>query len=291
MPGGAELLVGGDSVTAAEQPGGRTGARRTRGGKRGSWSSRAGSIAGITSLGLGIALWELLGRTVWKDSLWVQPFSQVVTRFRELWSEGRIQPDLIASAKAYSVGLAIAIVAGLLLGLATAASKFLNDCFEPYLSIWNATPTVALAPLIILVFGLGTTSRVVVVVLVTTIPVILNTRSGISTTDRKLIEMTSSFGGSRWQVYRHVSLPNAFPHVLTGIRLAASYGFIAIVVGELYTGRAGIGVMIRRASERFDTAALYVGVGLLGIGGCFVTYFLRWLERRLAPWRARQLDD
>jgi NitT/TauT family transport system permease protein len=147
-----------------------------------------------------------------------------------------------------------------------------------------ATPIVAVSPLFILWFGIGIWSKVAVVISLVVFPVIINTEVGIRSTDRQLIEAVRSFGATPMQIFRKVSLPAATPFILAGIRLGVGRGLIAVVVGELFGSRAGLGFLIIQSAEVFDMPQLFAGIIVLASTGILLTAAFRALEQVLVPW-------
>jgi len=257
-------------------------------------SSRTGILAGLAanrsqltavlSLVLGAALWEIAGRWL-LNPLFLPPLSAIWVRFLELVQDGQLGRDIAASSQAYLLGLGTAILVGVSVGVAMAASGFIRDLCDPWVAILNATPTIALAPLFIVMFGLGIESKVAVCAIVMVFPILVNTYAGFTNTDEQLVEVARAYSANGRQVYVKVKLPMALPYLIAGLRLAAAHGLVGVVVSELFGARAGIGLLILNSAETFDSRALFVGIIILGVAGVTVTYALLWAERRLARWR------
>ena len=241
------------------------------------------------SLALGAALWEIAGRWL-VNPLFLPPLSAIGERFFQLAADGRLGRDIVASSQAYLLGLATAIIVGVGVGVAMAASRLVRDMCDPWVAILNATPTIALAPLLIVVLGLGIESKVAVCAIVMVFPILVNTYAGFSNTDEQLVEAARAYSATARQVYTKVKLPMAVPYLIAGLRLAAAHGLVGVVVSELFGARAGIGLLILNSAETFDSRALFVGIIILGIAGVTVTYTLLWLERRFARWRLEEGD-
>lgn len=257
------------------------------------WSTRLRKTRvlrrGLSSLLLGALLWELVGR-VWANPLFFPPLSDIWTRFLELAASGELVEDIAASGQEYVLGLLLAIVVGTSIGVLMAASRFMRDILDPWVSALYATPVLALAPLFILIFGLGISSKVAVVFLVMVFPILINTMTGFSSTDQQLVEAARSFSANARQVYLMVKLPMALPFLVAGLRLAASHGLVGIVVAEFFGARQGIGLMIEESAQTFDTRALFVGIFVLGLTGVAITYGLMAVERRLSRWRLQESE-
>lgn len=272
----AEPIVA-DQLDAAKRQSGAPRSPVTRWLRNHVWA--VGSIFG------GLALWEIVARWIVNSKLFLAAPSQVVLAIFGLSATGELEKHIIISSQEFILGYVIACVLGVALGLAMATSKPAKQALQPWVSGLYATPTVALAPLFILWFGVGMLSKVVVVAVLVLFPVAINTEAGLLTTSRQLIETVRSFGANSRQVFMKVSLPSALPFIFAGFRLGIGRGLIGVVVGELFGARAGLGQLISEASETFNMPDLFAGVTLLAIAGIALTSGFTWLERRLLPWR------
>lgn len=242
------------------------------------------ALAWASLLG-GLLLWELAGRLVVKNPLFLATPSETLLALLRLWQNGQLQKHAWVSAQEFLIGFLIASIIGILLGLVIAAFENVAAVLNPWVSGVYATPIVAVAPLLILWFGIGVWSKVAVVVSLVVFPVIINTEAGIRATDRQLIEVVRSFGATQVQIFRKVSLPSALPFILAGLRLGIGRGLIGVVVGELFGARAGLGFLITQAAEVFNMPQLFAGVVVLAVAGIVLTGLFQTIERRLVPWR------
>jgi NitT/TauT family transport system permease protein len=245
----------------------------------------------IASVLAAIIIWELAARYLIDNPLFLSPLSSVAVRGVELWSEGELQEDMWVSFVEFACGFAAAVFVGLGFGVIMAASRIARDFFDPWMSLLYATPILALGPLFILWFGIGVVSKIAVIFLVAMFPILVNSYVGLTTTDPTLIEVARSLGASGPQIYVKVRLPAALPYILAGLRLGTARALVGVVVAEMFGARAGLGFLILASAQRFDTAALFVGVFILAIAGVISVEFLKWLEARLAPWRLGDAEE
>jgi NitT/TauT family transport system permease protein len=238
-----------------------------------------------------IAGWEAIGRYGTSTDLFFAPLSAIVMAGVKLWQSGDLQADIAASFQAFGYGMLIATAVGVVLGILIAVNQAVRDYVDPYVSALYATPLVAVAPLVILWFGLGVVSKVAVVFITAVFPVLINTSVGIRQTDANLIEVAHSFGATRAQVIRKVLVPSSVPFVIAGIRLAVGRGIVGVVVGELFGAQAGLGYLIFVSGQTFDVASLFVGVLLLAFAGVGLTALVHWIEGRIAKWHRFALDE
>ncbi|MDO9413286.1 MAG: ABC transporter permease [Pseudolabrys sp.] len=244
------------------------------------WTSAVSIVAGLL-------MWELAGRFIVKKALFLTTPSQIVVEMWRLTASGQLKQHLYVSGIEFGTGLAIAIVLGIAIGFLMATNKYAKRALGPWVSALYATPTVAISPLIILWAGIDIWSKVIVVVINSVFPMIINTEAGLRSTDRQLIEAARCFGASRLQVFWKVLLPSATPFLLAGVKLAVGRGLVAVVVAELFGSRAGLGFLLAQASDAFNMPLLFVSVTILAVTGMALTGLIGGLERYFLPWRAK----
>jgi len=247
--------------------------------------ARIGSLTAIVSIVSGLLLWELIARFIVNDKLFLVAPSAIVVRFGDLWATGDLQRHIIASGLEFVLGMGIAAVVGVAAGLLLATNAPLRSAFTPWVTAIYSTPTVALAPLLILWFGLGLVSHTFVVFLVAVFPVLVNTQTGIENADGHLTETARAFGASRRQVFTKVLLPGAVPYIVAGLRLGIGRAVVGVVVAELFGAKAGLGFLITVSSQTFDMGGLFVAVLILAVAGVCSSEGIKLIERRIAPWR------
>ena len=240
---------------------------------------------GIGSVVGGLALWEFVSRFIVGSKLFLAAPSQVAVALVNLAGTGELGKHIYIRGLEFLIGYVVACVLGILLGLSMAQSPAAKQALQPWVSGLYATPTVALAPLFILWFGIGILSKVVVVAVLVIFPVVINTEAGLRTTSVQLVETVRSFGANARQIFFKVSLPSALPFIFAGLKLGIGRGLIGVVVAELFGSRAGLGQLISQSAETFNMPALFAGVAILAAAGIAMTSGFGWLERRLLPWR------
>ncbi len=244
------------------------------------------TIHTVLTVLLGAALWQFAAARA--STLILVPLQDIGGALVGQAQDGMLWTDLLASSSGFALGLLLASVAGILVGIAMATSRVVFDFLDPWVSALYSTPLIALAPLFIIVFGIGLQAKVAVVITLAIFPVIINTTAGIRTTDPKLIETARSFGAGRLQILRKVMLPWSLPFILTGLRLAVGRALIGVVVAEFFGSVNGLGHSVFVASQNFDTANVWAGVFMLALIGTLLIRFMYWVERKIAPWRAEE---
>ena len=252
------------------------------------YHEHASTVRGLLSLLVVGGVWEIAGRSG-RWPLVLAPISEIWVKFLQLATSGELMRHVLVSLNEFIVGFAIAAVLGICLGIAIASSDTVRDFVDPWVSAVYATPTVALAPLFIFIFGIDAPSKMAVVFLLAIFPIVINTSTGMRSTDRVYIDAARSFCANRTQIFTKVLIPSALPFIVAGLRLGIGRGLVGVVIGEFIGARAGLGYLIFRSSQAFQIDAMWVGVFLLAGTGVLAVIVLQSVERRMAPWRQFEL--
>ena len=243
-------------------------------------------ILGGVAVAVFLIIWELVGNTFqWINPMFMSAPSLIWNAAVQLFSSGEIFNDLYISGTelfwGYFLSAAVAIPFGIMIGWYKRASYI----FDPFVNAMNATPRVALLPLVIIWLGIGILSKVGIIFLGAVFPMLINTRDGVKTTPVHLLTAARSFGASEWLVFKTVVLPSTVPFILTGLRLGLGRAIVGVMVGELYAATAGIGFMITVAGATFQTDKVFVGVLIFALTGMIGMELLTKVERRFDKWR------
>ncbi len=241
-------------------------------------------LRGTLSILGGLAIWEIVSRFVVNNALFLASPLQIIGAIIRLTETGELQHHIAVSGLEFVLGYVIGSLLGIALGVAMAMRLGVKQVMQPWVSGLYATPTIALAPLFILWFGIGIWSKVIVVVTLVVFPVAINTEAGIRTTSERLVEMLRSFGATPRQIFWKLSLPSATPFVLAGLKLGIGRGLIGVVVGELFGSRAGLGRLISQSADSFNMPELFAGVVVLAVSGIVMIAGFSWLETKLVAW-------
>ena len=259
-------------------------------------------LIGLAVLCALLLMWEGLMRGWWADLLspligasadklrirriFISAPSLVAAQAWHLYIEtGEIWQHLAVSALELGLGLGLAIAVGIPFGLVTGWYRRLTYAAAPFLTVLNATPQVALLPLLVIWIGTGYAIRIAIIFLLAVLPIAIAAQSAVRTTDQRLVRLSASFGASQARLFSSIILPASLPFLIGGLRLGIGRAMIGIVVGELYGSASGLGLMINRAGSLFQTDTVFVGVLTLIAVGLALTEVLRRIERRLDIWR------
>jgi ABC-type nitrate/sulfonate/bicarbonate transport system permease component len=245
-------------------------------------------ILGSISVVLFLVLWELVGNTLQLiNPMFMSAPSLIWKAAVQLFGSGEIWNDLRVSGTELVGGYLLAVFFAIPFGIMTGWYKRMSAIFDPFINAMNATPRVALLPLVIIWLGIGILSKVGIIFLGAVFPMLINTRDGVKTTPQNLLNAARSFGASEWMVFKSVVLPSTVCFILTGLRLGVGRAIVGVMVGELYAATAGIGFMITVAGATFQTDKVFVGVLIFAISGMFLVELLNRIERRFGNWRPK----
>ena len=245
-------------------------------------------ILGTSAVVAFLTVWELIGSTFQLiNPMFMSAPSLIWKAAVQMFASGEIYNDLYVSGLEFAWGYSLSVIVGIPFGIAIGWYRKMAYTFDPFVNAMNATPRVALLPLIIIWLGIGILSKIGIIFLGAVFPLMINTRDGVKTTPHNLLNAARSFGASEWQIFRSVVLPSTVPFILTGLRLAVGRALIGVMVGELYAATAGIGFMITVAGATFQTDKVFVGVLIFAITGMIATEVLDKLEHRFDKWRPK----
>ncbi|HKA35140.1 MAG TPA: ABC transporter permease [Candidatus Binatia bacterium] len=241
------------------------------------------TVVRLLSLAVVLLLWEFYGRRV-NPILFTYP-TAIARAFFELVASGELASYMRESLLVLLYATVLSIVAGVLLGVLMGRFSMVEWATDMYVSALYSTPMVAVVPLIVLWFGFKVPAKVIIVFLFMVFPVLLNTYEGVKNVDRNLQEVARSFCSSERQLWRHLIIPSAVPFIVAGIRLAIGRGLVGMIIAEFYTSITGLGYMIVRYANAFETDKLFVPIVVVMILGVGLMWLAKWIEVRIAPWR------
>jgi ABC-type nitrate/sulfonate/bicarbonate transport system permease component len=259
---------------------------------------RTSRMIAVYSVVVGVALWQLgyeaLARTHYLEFYAIHHFLasplQVIRTFGELYHSGELLRHSYFSLLEFVYGFVLAIIVGIPIGFLMATQKKVNYYLDPWVSCIYATPRVALAPIIVVWFGLGILPNSLVVFLGAVFPILLNTYTGIKSVRQNLIEVVQAFGGSSLQIFFKVMIPDAVPAIVTGLRLAVGRAVIGVVVAEWFGAEAGLGYMVYFYAQLFQPGPVFVGMVMLVVFGMLSFAILGKVQAWISPWYSIQLQ-
>jgi sulfonate transport system permease protein len=226
--------------------------------------------------------WEFFGRTL--GNVYLPPLSTVVTTLKADWFPDHTIDDLVPSLQRFVIGYLIGSALGIVLGIAVGSSRRIAQYLDPTLEFLRALPAVAIVPVAVLLFGLGSSMRIFVIVFGVLFPVVVNSAVGARGCRQERVDVARMYGLSRAQILRRVVLPSALPMISAGLRVALPIALIMMVVSELIGGQNGIGFYLLNAQSLFNIAGMFAALFILGVIGNIVNAGYSWVERKWLFW-------
>jgi ABC-type nitrate/sulfonate/bicarbonate transport system permease component len=238
----------------------------------------------VLNVGTFLAIWEIVAQMGVIPEIFFPAVSQILAEYWEMVTDGTIAHHGSYSLINLSIGYTLAAVIGVTMGLALGTFRWLNTLLAPYYWSLNSMPDLAILPLIIMWFGFGMESKIVLIVLAATIKIMINSLAGVGTVDPVMIKMAKTMGATPLQRYRKIVLPYTLPFILTGLKLGLSSALTATVVSEMIGSARGLGYVIIRQTEQFNPAGVFAMLGLLAAVALIMVNAMQWLQYRVTPW-------
>jgi len=258
------------------------------------WRRVSPFLVTVVNLSTFFILWELFARSGAISPLF---FPKASSMFEALWVgltttappgavvSGSIRDHLFYSLSNLGFGLVIACVIGIPAGLLMGGNKYVEKILSPYVWALASVPRIALVPLFILFLGFSVKMQVTIITLSAVFPIIINSWAGVKTTDKSLLAAAKVFGASRRELYMKVVLPFTLPFIISGIQQGIGRGLVAVIIAEIFGGSRGLGYLVTRSADTFDSALMYAVLFLLVVVSLSLVQLTRWLEAYVAPWR------
>ena len=283
-------VVAHESAVSAEQAAHPTPTNKVRDARlsAGMSASNRDRLINVASPLALLALWEIATRTGLLDARFFPAPSQIFDTLVKLIENGALWKNTWASLQRLFWGTLLGGIPALLLGIAMGLYRPLRAIVDPLVSATYPVPKSAIMPLILLIFGLGESSKIVMVAIGVFYPVLINAVAGVREINRVYLDVGSNFGAGRWQVFRTIALPGALPLIMSGVKLGIGMGLILIAIAEMIGAKSGLGYMIWNAWEVLSVEQMYVGLLTIAVLGFLFTLLLNELERWIIPWKAER---
>jgi ABC-type nitrate/sulfonate/bicarbonate transport system permease component len=242
-------------------------------------------ISVASPVGLLLA-WELAAQLGFIDVRFFPAPSSIIRALVATAQSGELLDNTAISLQRLILGFLLGGIPALVLGIVMGISRPIRAFVDPLIAATYPIPKSSILPLILLIFGLGEMSKVVMVAIGVFYPIAINATAGVLQINRIYLDVGVSFRAGRWETFRTIALPGALPFIMTGVKLGAGLGLILIAIAEMVGAKSGIGYMIWSAWETFSVERMYVGLFVIAIIGFVMTLGLNELERWLIPWKA-----
>lgn len=232
-----------------------------------------------------LLLWEFLARIHAIDIRLLSSPSLIIQSFIPLLCSGELLYNTFVSVQRVWWGFLVGSIPGVLIGISMGLSPLIRSAVEPMIAATYPIPKLALMPLILLIFGLGETSKIFTIAIGVFYLVVINTMAGVLSIDKIYLDVAKNFGANRKNFYLTIALPGALPMIFAGLKLGMGMALILIVAAELSAAKAGVGWMIWRAYDMFDIEQMFVALIMLSVLGYIFSLLLDMLERWALPWK------
>jgi len=249
------------------------------------WQAVQPFVRNTAAIAVFLLLWEFAPRFGLINRTFLPPFSEIIVKGVEYALAGKLLPQVLVSVGRAAGGFGLGVVTAVPLGVLLGWYRPLEAYFNPLLQLLRQTNPVSLFPAFILFFGIGYATNIAIIYWVVVWPILLGTITGVRQADPALVKYARSVGLSDLQIFIKVAAPSAIPSIITGMRLAATYSFLMLVISEMVGASSGLGYLIVNAQYLMSIHLLYVGVIVLALLGIASNWGLVALERRLTSWK------
>jgi taurine transport system permease protein len=236
-----------------------------------------------------LAVWWVVAALQLISPLFLPPPGQVLHKLVTIagaqgFMDATLWQHLAASLTRILIALLSATIIGIPVGIAMGLSPTLRGILDPLIELYRPVPPLAYLPLMVIWFGIGETSKILLIYLAIFAPVAMSALAGVKSTQQVRVRAAQSLGASRLQVLWFVILPGALPEMLTGLRIGLGVGWSTLVAAELIAATRGLGFMVQSAGEFLATDVVLAGIAVIAAIAFVLELGLRALQRRLTPW-------
>jgi taurine transport system permease protein len=246
------------------------------------------ALLGGLSVVLFFAAWQAIFLVVPFDPLFISKPSLIANGLVDLITSGDLFRDLAVSAVPFLYGFSAAVLIGVPLGIVMGWRVRVGYALDPLMTVFYASPLVALAPLVVIFFGVGVSGKTLIIFFLSVFPFIFNAYAGVRAVDPLLINVVRSLGGSEKDLYFKVIFPSILPYIVAGARIAVGRALIGVLVSEFFAASEGIGYAISRFGDIFALDRMFACIIVIMIVAVVLTEGIRWTERTAFPWRTGQ---
>jgi NitT/TauT family transport system permease protein len=232
----------------------------------------------------------------WELSVWAFDFPQFILPapsviFEAMWKwRVPILDNAAQTAMTTVVGFGIAIVFGMVTGILVGSSSLIYNGFYPVLIAFNSIPKVAVVPILVIWFGIGTVPAIITAFLISFFPILVNVATGIATVEPELKDVLRALGASRRDIIVKVGIPRSLPYFFASLKIAITVAFVGSIIAETVASNKGIGHLMIVASSRFEVPLVFAGLMVTAIMGVVMYAIAVTIEKRMTGWSTRSMD-
>jgi NitT/TauT family transport system permease protein len=257
--------------------------------RRGGWSG-SDVAAAAAALVLILGSWEGIVRALGIPAVVLPTPSDIVTAFWTILGSGLLPTQIEITLAEIMAGFVIGAASAILIGALVSQFRLLDRMFYPYIVAFQAVPKVAVAPLLVIWFGFGMESKIVMTALIAFFPMLVNTIAGLRSVDQDKLDLMIALSATRWKTFRYVRLPTALPFIFAGLDVGIVLSVIGAIVGEFVGSNGGLGYLLLLYNSQLRIAAVFAVIILLGALGMVLHFIIQAIERRVTFWAATDSD-
>ncbi|GAA1866648.1 ABC transporter permease [Pseudonocardia ailaonensis] len=231
-----------------------------------------------------VLAWQFLVPALGVDAYILPTPSSIVAAMGQQFSDPLFWGHFEVTVRESAIGFAIGVGSAVLLGTAISQVRLVEKTLMPYVVAFQTVPKVALAPLFVVWFGFGLTSKIVMAAVISFFPMLVNVIEGLRAAEADRIQMLKVFGASRMQIFRMVRLPSAMPFIFAGLDIGIVFAILGAVVGEFIGAKQGLGYLLLQTNYNFDIAGMFSVLVVLSVLGLLAHFLIRFIQRKVAFW-------
>jgi len=233
-----------------------------------------------------LVIWEVVIRfTMLLSPLFFPPPSHILQTLVEYGISGNLWTNLWHTTYRFSLALLSGGTSGLLCGMAAGSSIRVRNFFDPLVAMLHPLPKIALLPLVMILLGIGETSKIVVIAISVFFPMFINAMSGVSAISPRYLEIAQNYGASRLDIVRFVALPGSLPSIFAGIRIAVNIAWVVTIAIELVASTTGLGHEIWFVWQLLQVDKLFANLIVIAVIGYLTNVLIDWIQKRAIPWQ------
>jgi ABC-type nitrate/sulfonate/bicarbonate transport system permease component len=245
-------------------------------------------LLGTLAVVLFFAAWQAIYLFIPLNTLFMSKPSLIFLGLWDLIVTGELFHDLAVSAQPFFIGFIAAVFVGVAIGIVMGWRQRVGYALDPLMTVFYASPLVALAPLVVVFFGVGVSGKAIIIFLLSVFPFIFNAAAGVRAVDRLLVNVVRSLGGTEKDLYFKVIIPSVLPYIVAGARIAIGRALVGVLVGEFFAASEGIGYAIAKFGDLFAIDKMFACILVVMVIAVILTEGFRWAERAAFPWRVGQ---
>lgn len=253
--------------------------------QRGATSRWTKILMYFTSFGVGVIIWWI-SATLVHSHLFPTP-SAVIDEIVKLFQKGQLTKDILASLGRVALGFSLGIICAVPIGFATGWYSWVRGALEPWINFFRSVPPLALIPMAIILLGIGSLPKYLVIALAAFLPTVVAIQQGVTDVDATLVNAALVLGANQRTVFRRVVIPAVMPMTFTGMRIALGNSWATLVAAELIASQSGLGYITLQGQLYFDIPEIIVGVLLIGILGVIMDRLIYFTQVKLTSWQER----